>query len=58
MSQTTPPLPKTLPIFPLAGVLLLPTGTLPLHIFEPRYRNMVTDALGSDRLIGMVQPRQ
>ena len=58
MSQTTPQLPKTLPIFPLAGVLLLPTGNLPLHIFEPRYINMVTDALGSDRLIGMVQPRQ
>ncbi len=58
MNQATPPLPKTLPIFPLAGVLLLPTGNLPLYIFEPRYLNLVTDALGSDRLIGMVQPRQ
>jgi len=51
-------LPETVPIFPLADVLLLPTGNLPLHIFEPRYINMVTDALGSDRLIGIVQPRQ
>ena len=58
MSRTTPTLPKSLPIFPLAGVLLLPTGNLPLHIFEPRYMNMITDAMGSDRLIGMVQPRQ
>ncbi|NQV82249.1 MAG: LON peptidase substrate-binding domain-containing protein [Rhodospirillales bacterium] len=58
MSPKTPPLPETLAIFPLAGVLLLPTGNLPLHIFEPRYRNMITDALGSDRMIGMVQPRQ
>ncbi len=58
MSRTTSSLPETLPIFPLAGVLLLPTGNLPLHIFEPRYKNMVTDAFGSDRLIGMVQPRR
>ncbi|MFQ5764596.1 MAG: LON peptidase substrate-binding domain-containing protein [Rhodospirillales bacterium] len=46
-----------LPVFPLTGVLLLPGGRLPLHIFEPRYLNMVTDALGGERLIGMVQPR-
>ena len=51
-------LPNKLPIFPLAGVLLLPTGNLPLHIFEPRYLNMITDSLGSDRLIGVVQPRK
>jgi uncharacterized protein len=51
-------LPATLPIFPLTGVLLLPRGKLPLNIFEPRYLNMVRDALASDRLIGMVQPRE
>ena len=45
------------PIFPLAGALLFPRGQLPLHIFEPRYRAMVRDALASDRLIAMVQPR-
>jgi len=46
----------TLPIFPLTGVLLLPRGRLPLNIFEPRYLAMTRDALGGDRLIGMVQP--
>ena len=45
------------PIFPLAGALLFPRGQLPLHIFEPRYRAMVRDALDGDRLIAMVQPR-
>jgi Lon protease-like protein len=45
------------PVFPLAGALLFPGAQLPLHIFEPRYRAMVRDALGSDRLIGMIQPR-
>ena len=44
------------PIFPLAGALLFPRSQLPLHIFEPRYRAMVRDALASDRLIAMVQP--
>lgn len=47
---------EVLPIFPLAGVLLLPRGQLPLNIFEPRYLAMTRDALGGDRLIGMVQP--
>jgi len=50
-------LPDTLPVFPLSGALLLPRGHLPLNIFEPRYLNMITDALGQDRMIGMVQPR-
>jgi uncharacterized protein len=45
------------PIFPLAGALLFPRGQLPLHIFEARYRAMVRDALASDRLIAMVQPK-
>jgi Lon protease-like protein len=50
-------LPATLPIFPLPGSLLLPGGKLPLQIFEPRYLVMTRDALASDRLIGMIQPR-
>jgi hypothetical protein len=50
-------LPATLPIFPLPGALLLPGGKLPLQIFEPRYLMMTRDALASDRLIGMIQPR-
>lgn len=49
-------LPATIPIFPLAGALLFPRSTLPLNIFEPRYLNMVDDALSGDRMIGMVQP--
>jgi len=49
-------LPDVLPIFPLSGVLLLPRGRLPLNIFEPRYLAMTRDALGGERLIGMVQP--
>ena len=49
--------PLPIPVFPLAGALLFPRAQLPLHIFEPRYRAMVRDALAGDRLIGMVQPR-
>jgi len=52
------PLPGTLAIFPLGGVLLLPRAKLPLNIFEPRYLNMTEDAMAGDRLIGMIQPRQ
>jgi uncharacterized protein len=51
-----PSLPSILPIFPLAGVLLLPRGRLPLNIFEPRYLAMTRDGLAGERLIGMVQP--
>lgn len=49
-------LPRTLAIFPLPGALLLPAGTLPLNIFEPRYLAMVDDALAGSRMIGMIQP--
>lgn len=48
---------EVLPVFPLTGSLLLPGNFLPLNVFEPRYRNMVRDALGGDRHIGMIQPR-
>ena len=47
-------LPPTIPIFPLPNVVLFPNVFLPLHIFEPRYRQMVDDALNGDRIIGMV----
>jgi Lon protease-like protein len=49
-------LPGTIPVFPLAGALLLPRGQMPLNIFEPRYLQMFEDALRNHRLIGMVQP--
>ena len=45
-----------IPIFPLAGAILFPRSQLPLHIFEPRYRDMVRDALANGGRIGMVQP--
>ncbi len=47
--------PARVPVFPLGGAVLLPVCDLPLNIFEPRYLNMIDDALRSDRLIGMVQ---
>jgi Lon protease-like protein len=50
-------LPATIPVFPLAGAILLPRAVLPLNIFEPRYLDMVRDAMSGERLIGMVQPR-
>lgn len=50
-------LPAITPVFPLTGVLLLPRARLPLHIFEPRYRAMMQDAMLSDQVIAMVQPR-
>jgi uncharacterized protein len=52
MGETT-----RLSIFPLSGALLFPRMQLPLHIFEPRYRALVSDAMARDRRIGMIQPR-
>ncbi|MBC6983816.1 LON peptidase substrate-binding domain-containing protein [Caulobacter sp. 17J80-11] len=48
-------LPQVIPVFPLDGALLLPRGQLPLNIFEPRYLNMVDDAMAGERVIGMIQ---
>ena len=50
-------LPLVIPVFPLDGVLLLPGGQLPLNIFEPRYLNMLDDAMSGERIIGMIQTR-
>ncbi|AID33406.1 ATP-dependent protease [Mesorhizobium sp. SEMIA 3007] len=50
-------LPSTIPIFPLEGALLLPGGRMPLNIFEPRYLQMVDEAVAGSRLIGVIQPR-
>ncbi len=61
MSHAAEPLPASVPVFPLAGALLLPRGVLPLNIFEPRYLAMVRDAMAASgaahRIIGIVQPR-
>jgi Lon protease-like protein len=51
-------LPTRIAIFPLSRAILLPRGQLPLNIFEPRYLALVDDALGGDRLIGMIQPKR
>ncbi len=51
-------LPQELAVFPLSGAMVLPSGRLPLNIFEPRYLNMALDALKSQRIFGMIQPDQ
>jgi Lon protease-like protein len=52
-------LPDTIAVFPLPGALLLPRARLPLHIFEPRYLQMLDDTMKTKhRLIGMIQPRE
>ena len=59
MIRSAADLPETIAVFPLPGALLLPRSRLPLHIFEPRYLQMIDDTLKTDhRLIGMVQPRE
>ena len=50
-------LPSSIPLFPLDNVLLLPFGKLPLNIFEERYINMVLDSLKTNRMIGIIQPK-
>jgi len=44
---------RRIPLFPLPGVVLLPETTLPLHVFEPRYREMLKDALAGERILGI-----
>ena len=51
-------IPNKISIFPLNGALLLPRSQLPLNIFEPRYLEMVDNAISSDRLIGMIQSQE
>lgn len=52
---TVADLPEIVPVFPLDGAILLPRAQLPLNIFEPRYLNMIDDAMAGDRAIVMVQ---
>ncbi len=53
MSESAGPLPALVPVFPLPGVVLFPRQILPLHIFEPRYRQMVRDVLAGARLMAI-----
>ena len=51
-------LPYKIPVFPLSNFIIFPRTTVPLNIFEPRYIDMVDDAMKSNRIIGMVQPKK
>ena len=59
MSETVE-LPATVPVMPLTGVLLFPNALLPLHIFEPRFRDMIEHALQDDRMlcVALVRPER
>ena len=50
-------LPKKIPVFPLSDFIIFPKTTVPLNIFEPRYIDMINDSMKSDKLIGMIQPK-
>ena len=56
MNKLTNDLPKEIPIFPLSNFIIFPKITVPLNIFEPRYIEMVDDAMKGNRTIGMIQP--
>ena len=49
--------PKTIPVFPLSNFIIFPRTTVPLNIFEPRYIDMINDSMKTDKLIGMIQPK-
>jgi Lon protease-like protein len=50
-------LPKKIPVFPISNFIIFPKTTVPLNIFEPRYIDMIDDCMKSDKLIGMIQPK-
>ena len=49
--------PKKIPVFPLSNFIIFPKTTVPLNIFEPRYIDMINDSMKSNKLIGMIQPK-
>ena len=51
-------LPKIIPIFPLSNFIIFPDTTVPLNIFEPRYIEMISDSMKSNKFIGLIQPKQ
>ena len=51
-------LPKTIAVFPLSNFIIFPRSTVPLNIFEPRYIQMVDEAMKGNRMIGMIQPKK
>ena len=50
-------LPKKIPVFPLSNFIIFPKTTVPLNIFEPRYIEMINDSMKSNKIIGMIQPK-
>ena len=50
-------LPKKIPVFPLSNFIIFPKTTVPLNIFEPRYIDMINESMKSNKLIGMIQPK-
>ena len=58
MNKLLKTLPKEIPIFPLSNFIIFPKTTVPLNIFEPRYVEMIDDAMKENRMIGMVQPKK
>ena len=58
MTKKVEKLPEQIPIFPLSNFIIFPETTTPLNIFEPRYIQMVDDAMKSHRIIGMIQPKK
>ena len=58
MNKLLKNLPKEIPVFPLSNFIIFPKTTVPLNIFEPRYIEMVDDAMKGNRVIGMIQPRK
>ena len=56
--QNNKKLPEEISIFPLSNIIIFPESTVPLNIFEPRYVQMIDDAMKSHRMIGMVQPKK
>ena len=57
MNKSIISLPKEIPIFPLSNFIIFPKTSVPLNIFEPRYINMIDDAMKGNRMIGMIQPK-
>ena len=51
-------LPNIIPVFPLSNFILFPKTSVPLNIFEPRYIDMVNDSMETNKLIGLIQPKQ
>jgi len=57
MNNLSNKLPEKIPVFPLSNFIIFPKTTVPLNIFEPRYIEMIDDAMKENRMIGMIQPK-